>query len=302
MTLKNRFDVTLRFLSDWHIGTGQGRLGTIDAEIRRDATGLPFVPAKTLIGVWRDACETVAATFDRTIDQSGPWSAWVTWLFGSQVGAPTPDPDQGPLPAALRVTPARAPAWLRHRVQRYPALAAATVVLRPGVQIDDETGTAADHLLRVEERAIQGLVLYAQVSVGDDQDSPLPEPAELLLRAGARLVEAIGSKRSRGSGRVAFLLPDAKLHRDHPCPTVTDAPLTALLTKEVPTPPPWSATRPTIHAYARRHQGPRRTVRLVLRAATPVVAAAGVISNITLCRDSIPGTALLRTVLDHLRP
>ncbi len=300
MTLKNRFDVTLRFLSDWHIGTGQGRLGTIDAEIRRDATGLPFVPAKTLIGVWRDACETVAATFDRTIDQSGPWSAWVTWLFGSQVGAPTPDPDQGPLPAALRVTPARAPAWLRHRVQRYPALAAATVVLRPGVQIDDETGTAADHLLRVEERAIQGLVLHAQVSVGDDQaDRSLPEPAELLLRAGARLVEAVGGKRNRGSGRMAFLLPDASLTEDGPYVTVTDDVLAALLAEGVPTPtpPPWSTTRPTVHVYARRHQGPRRTVRLVLRAATPVVAAAGVVSNITLCRDAIPGTALLRTIL-----
>jgi len=63
-------------------------------------------------------------------------------------------------------------------------------VLRPGVAIDNVTGTAADRLLRAEERAIRGLRLSSQVtialppSVGEE----LPRPAELLLRAGARLI------------------------------------------------------------------------------------------------------------------
>jgi len=69
------FEIKLEFLSDCHIGTGQGRLGTIDAEIRRDPDGLPFVPAKSLVGVWRDACETVAATFDRAADRPGMWQS-----------------------------------------------------------------------------------------------------------------------------------------------------------------------------------------------------------------------------------
>ena len=31
------FPVTLRFLSDWHVGTGEGRVGVVDALIRRDS-------------------------------------------------------------------------------------------------------------------------------------------------------------------------------------------------------------------------------------------------------------------------
>jgi len=43
-------------------------------------------------------------------------------------------------------------------------------------------------------------------------------------------------------------------------------------------------------------------VRVVLRVITPVVAADGVLSNVTVGRDSIPGTVLLRTVLTRAEP
>ena len=46
----------LEFLSDWHVGSGTGRPGNVDRLVTRDASGLPYVPAKTLTGIWRDAC------------------------------------------------------------------------------------------------------------------------------------------------------------------------------------------------------------------------------------------------------
>jgi len=70
-------------LSDWIVGTGEGRVGDVDATVRRDADGLPFVPAKTLIGIWRDACEQVAGWLDGS-GGGAPWQAWVDWIFGSQ--------------------------------------------------------------------------------------------------------------------------------------------------------------------------------------------------------------------------
>ena len=83
-SLASSFPVTVQMLSDWHIGTGDGRVAAVDAQIRRDSDGLPFVPAKTLTGLWRDACETVASAFD---DGNGTaWQAWADWLFGSQRG------------------------------------------------------------------------------------------------------------------------------------------------------------------------------------------------------------------------
>ncbi|KXK58951.1 hypothetical protein AWW66_26905 [Micromonospora rosaria] len=315
MSVPVTFDITLEFLSDWHVGTGQGRLGAVDAEVRRDADGLPFVPAKTLVGVWRDACETVADTFDRAGDRPGAWQDWVTWLFGSQAartGDPTARAGRPPVPAALTVTPARAPDWLRAGVRNRPALAQAAVVLRPGVRIDDATGTAADRLLRVEERAIRTLRLHAEASIagtaltgpagstGATDTGRLPEPAELLLRAGARLVEAVGGKRNRGCGRVAVLLPGTRLDDAAGHPTVTDTRLADLLAAGVPpTPPapPTPAEAVVVYPYARMHPDRRRTVRLVLKVITPVVAQQDVLGNVISSRDAIPGTALLGMVL-----
>ncbi|MGC5388569.1 RAMP superfamily CRISPR-associated protein [Micromonospora chalcea] len=314
MTLLTTFDVTLEFLSDWHVGTGQGQLGTIDAEVRRDADKLPFVPAKTLVGVWRDACETVAATFDQAADRSHAWQAWVTWLFGSQPAQRddlTARSGRPPIPAALRLTPARAPEWLRAGVRGRPALAQAAVLLRPGVAIDDATGTAADRLLRVEERAIRSLQLHSRITVamagagpdGSATPAPLPVPAELLLRAGARLVEAVGGKRNRGSGRVAVLLSGARLDHADGHPMVTDPRLNELLSAGVPAtppPPPAAAELVTFYPYDRVNADGRRTVRVALRVLTPVVVADGVLGNVVSSRDAIPGTALLGTVLSRV--
>src|SRR5438128_1661025 len=53
--LLQSFRIRLRMESDWHVGSGMGRPGNIDRLIVRDSDGLPFVPAKTLRGILRDA-------------------------------------------------------------------------------------------------------------------------------------------------------------------------------------------------------------------------------------------------------
>ncbi|MDQ1295529.1 MAG: CRISPR-associated protein Csx10 [Actinomycetota bacterium] len=240
--LPSTFEIRVLPLSDWHVGTGRGRVGSVDATVRKDRDGLPFVPAKSLIGVLRDACETVAAALDRDLSAAGradptgrpvspghpptagSWFEWVDFLFGTQrsegwePAAPqtnaternSTDQDTGrdsrPRAAALRLAPARYPDRLRTALRDKPDLVQATVLHRPGVCLDPRTGTAREKFLRLEERAVRGetLVTRAEViGVGE----VLPEPAELLLRAGARLVEGLGGKRHRGSGRVAVLLP-----------------------------------------------------------------------------------------------
>jgi CRISPR-associated protein Csx10 len=309
--LPARFTITLRFLSDWHVGTGQGRLGSVDAEVRRDGDGLPFVPAKTLVGVLRDACETVADVLDHDARTPGAWSQWVTWLFGSQparAGDPTAADGRPPAPAALRVTPARAPEELRAAVRGRPALAQAAVVLRPGVAVCELTGTVKDGLLRLEERAIRGSELRADVSIGVESDGsagdPVPVPAEILLRAGARMVESVGGKRNRGSGRVAVLLPDVTQdladHRADPA----DARLAALLADTAvlddPEGPPSRPSTQDGRSPARLSSDGWRTRRVVLEVLTPVVAADGVHGNVISSRDAIPGTAMLGALLSRV--
>ena len=50
-SLPSAFTLRVHMLSDWAIGTGEGRVGEVDATVRRDSDGLPFVPAKTLTGI-----------------------------------------------------------------------------------------------------------------------------------------------------------------------------------------------------------------------------------------------------------
>src|SRR5436305_11235216 len=62
--LSASFRLRLEMKSDWHIGAGAGRPGDVDRLVRRDEDDLPFVPGKTLTGIWRDACERVALGLD----------------------------------------------------------------------------------------------------------------------------------------------------------------------------------------------------------------------------------------------
>ena len=94
--------LTIRFDSDWHCGSGQARYAGFDRTIARDVDGLPFVPAKTVLGLWRDACEKAANGLDE--GPHGAWNELVRRIFGS-AGGDDPDVSRG----RLYVEPARLP-------------------------------------------------------------------------------------------------------------------------------------------------------------------------------------------------
>src|SRR5207249_2627369 len=78
-----RLSLQVTFDSDWHVGSGAGRPGLIDRLIVRDADNLPFVPAKTITGIWRDACERLVRGLDETSTEK-PWHGWLDRIFGDQ--------------------------------------------------------------------------------------------------------------------------------------------------------------------------------------------------------------------------
>jgi CRISPR-associated protein Csx10 len=297
------FDVHLTFLSDWHVGTGAGRVGAIDACVHRDHDGLPFVPAKTLTGVWRDACETVAVVLDG--GPAGTWSDWVTTMFGGH--------ERGACaPAMLAIGPARLPDDVADALRAHPALREAMVVHRPGVAIDPATGTALEDCLRLEERVTTGVTLSTRVeALRLHPGTPFPAEAEFLLRAGARLVDALGGKRSRGAGRVALRLgpsvspppaggsagqgqdgtpPDARLRE-----LLDDA---TLLASPADPPPLHLATRDL--TLGRPNDSGRTTRRITLTVRTPVVVPDRLRGNLLTTHDRVLGTGLLPAILDHI--
>ena len=327
--LPRTFKVRVHMLSDWAVGTGEGRVGDIDATVRRDADGLPFVPAKTLTGIWRDACEQVASWIGGAGEDGNPWLEWVDWLFGSQPdreGDRAARAHRGPQPATLALSPARLSGSVRDACRNRPALRAAAVLLRPGVALDTVTGVARDDMLRLEERARPAILEAEAEFPGLDCDHA-PRPAELLLRAGAAAVDALGGKRNRGSGRCWLLLPGGNSPDNghgQASPAVVVAPASATprppderlaelaadaVLLDSPGPPPTRVRPPVLlavpagpvpdHGHDRATRE-RVVHRVTLRVITPLVAQQRVLGNVTLSLDSVPGSILLPGILARL--
>ncbi|MGP4109722.1 RAMP superfamily CRISPR-associated protein [Streptomyces sp. 4N509B] len=287
-----RLGLRLHMVSDWHVGTGGGDHGHVDRLVQRDQDGLPHVPAKTLVGVWRDACELAANALDA--GPTGAWHAWVADLFGTQEQLRRSPRPAAPRPARLAVdgalrVPGRVGAVLRDR----PLLRQAVTFRKPGVAIDPRTGAAAEDLFRVEEMARAGteLVGTAELRDVDDLDERQRRAAVALLWCGARLVESIGGRRRRGAGRCRLELAGGD---DLPEPDL------AVLETTPPNPPPHRGTH--VAATAAPEAGPGwEQATLVLRTRTPVLAYAQTQGNLVRGRDHLPGWVLLPNVLGRLR-
>jgi CRISPR-associated protein Csx10 len=274
-------------LSDWHVGSGAGRPGNIDRLIVRDADGLPFVPAKTLRGIWRDACERLARGLDG--GETGDWSRFVDLLFGSQPALshndPTgrhADPNKKPIESALRVSPALLPEALRDRVKGNQEFLEAMTFVKPGVRIDRRSGRAVEKQLRFEEMARVDAVLVAECALRL-HSAELREAASALLVGGAKLVERLGGKRRRGAGR-------CKLEIDSTDPGWAVAWLEA--NEKAPA---W--TEPNDDEAAASEAAPSSgswvVVPLVLNLTGPLAVSYRTVGNVVETLDFLPGSYLL---------
>ncbi len=196
--------IWVEFTSDWHVGTGAGRSGDVDRLIARetvrvddsDPVEVPFLPAKTLTGILRDAAERLAFGLDRGTDQ-GPWSDYVRWMFGRA--------DQR---AALSIRPGHLSDALVVELSEDRTALEGLTTTRASTAIDPVTGTAAEHTLRTIEVGRPGTVFNA---VWDLDDARAPTvtvkgeeravDAARFLATAAALVDGIGAKRRRGLGR-----------------------------------------------------------------------------------------------------
>lgn len=279
--------VTLEMLSDWHIGTGHTGGDRVDRAVARDHDGLPYVPARSLWGVWRDACEQVALGLDGGSPAS--WSEWVTWLFGSQ---PTVDgvraTAEGPAPplaAALTLSAARFEEAQRPFL-RHPAIVPSVTVVRSGVAIDRDTGAARPNHLRRFEVAPVGARLHATLV----PEQHLPTAAVALLAAGASQVDHLGGIRRRGLGRCELTLDGA----------ATSSAIRAVraLGPSVDPPPrragaPATGTWDPLAAVDHVAESDWVTATIDFEARGPVRLPSRTIGNVGLSRPRIPGATII---------
>jgi len=282
--------IILKIDSDWHVGSGTGQTGNIDRLVLRDEDGLPFIPAKTLTGIWRDACEQVAFGLDN--GKKNNWYQWLVYLFGEQPALATGPIASSPKPAALSVRAANLPASLRQAIAHRPEVKQALTFIKPGVSIDPETGSAKTDFLRFEEMVRCGTILEADFSLSS-LTSELYDCAIAFLRAGAAFVERLGAKRRRGLGRCRLSLSDIDLNwaltwlEKHPTPGDIPEFQTVKLYAELPDRAP--------------AEEPWYKLELPLHLLSPVLAYHRQVGNVIETLDYIPGTYLLSAIYHRLR-
>jgi CRISPR-associated protein Csx10 len=178
--------LTVRFDSDWHIGTGAGIPHSVDRTVVRDEDGLPYIPAKTLTGILRDGAEKVAMHLGG--------EGHLKNLFGGRVSEEKSS--SPPTPARLSIRPARYPQRIR-RAAREKGLNEAFCFVKPGVAIDGQTDRAKEDHLFFYEMARKGSVLVADLflSQGD-----LSGDEKAFVEKACKAVKGIGGKRRCGSG------------------------------------------------------------------------------------------------------
>jgi len=301
--LGESFELRLRMISDWHVGSGGGRPGSVDSLVRRDPDDLPYVPAKTLTGIWRDACELVALGLDND-DKAGGWNQWVNYLFGDQpavADAETKGADKTetaknevwsqPRRAVLSVRSAFMPSDLRQALRCKSVAREAVTFVKPGISIHPRTGSARNDFLRFDEMVRGGISLVAKAELFGTPDEDRKVCSALLI-AGARMVERVGGKRRRGAGRCE---------------------LSIVGYEEILTWVDWIERHPATTGPTRRQTQNRINndgdlaaignwlgLKLLLKTKLPVIAPSGTIGNLIKTLDYIPGTYLLQHVTKKL--
>ena len=235
----NSIPVTIRFTSDWGVGTGTGYAGGVDSVVEVDENNRPVVRGTAVTGVIREQALTVARALDG--GRSGRWHDFIGSLFGGAPNFGDADEDRdrddptgqsdNPSTSADQTVPraivfsdahiceeAKAPDGAEANTKadaevagnRNPAensgvsrdddTAKVTEVV--SVSIDEKTGTAKPDHFRIIERA-PACVLKGRVDFVDSDtwNEDQVESAKFVLALAGTLVPAIGSEKTNGDGR-----------------------------------------------------------------------------------------------------
>jgi CRISPR-associated protein Csx10 len=298
--LPSPFRVSLQMKSDWHIGTGAGRPGSIDSLVARDADRFPFVPAKTLNGIWRDTLERVTLGLDN--GTPGGWTKWVDVVFGNQPAQPRANPTIKPNPSLLRIQPARLSESLRAKIcaAKDPRLLTVLTFIKPGVAIEAASGTAKPDFLRFEEMGRAGTVLQAdcELLLPPEWNTEARKAVSALLLLSTRLVERLGGKRRRGAGRCELRISDSSGNEiDHQSALSW---LTDYEKKTAPETPPTSSQADAFSLKSEAIDSEWQVIEFSLRLLTPVSVVTATLGNVSESLDFIPGTYLLPHVTKTL--
>ncbi|WZF20177.1 RAMP superfamily CRISPR-associated protein [Nostoc sp. UHCC 0302] len=290
----DKWTIQIKFTSDWHIGCGAGIPGDIDSLVQKDKDGIPYIPAKTITGIWRDACELLAFGLDNG-EENGTWQNWVDYLFGEQPALAKEAIETSPIPAALSIRPAYFSEPLREILKSKPNVNNALTFIKPGISIDVQSGCTKEEFLRFEEVVRSGAVLEAECELILPVNKDQKEAAHALLIAGTKFVERLGGKRRRGTGKCQLVIKneDIKYRIDW-------------ISKNFPLDPPlkndsYDKEDTKNLGYVTKAEDKEWVeISLGITTKSPLIIFKRSVSNVVETLDYIPGTHLLKLITKKL--
>ncbi len=189
---------TIKFLSDWHIGSGLSAGALSDAQVLKDENKLPYIPGKTIKGLLKDALlEMPLGQEDQNL---------ISGLFGYEY-----KDEHGKVlrthPGSLRFSNA----ILSKEEQREISPELAEHLYRHSTSTTiTEKGVAKPKSLRTMEVCLP-VILEGSIKCFEDELSrELKSNEQELLEKGFKWLRRLGVNRNRGLGRCQFILTDKK--------------------------------------------------------------------------------------------
>lgn len=214
-TLNNKFRLTVNFLGCWFVSAGQEKGAYTDELILRDADGFPYVPGKTLKGVFREAFRVAGNSgWFKTFDATGQDDAkfrdrLIQTIFGHDGRKEGFSEDELHAEGLIHFTSAALPAAVKKEIGDNKEYLFTTV---QSTAIHEKYGTAINQSLRTIEVAVP-MHLLAEITLdppfantGENADELKLTAEDLskiaaLFPAVSALITEIGGKRRRGFGR-----------------------------------------------------------------------------------------------------
>jgi CRISPR/Cas system CSM-associated protein Csm3 (group 7 of RAMP superfamily) len=184
-----RINYKITLLGYWHCGSGLSSGAIADSVVIKDEKGLPYIPGKTMKGLFRDSITEIAKITDKKNHLEKVMS-----IFG--MSAPDNDPDKES-ETIRKSTPGRAKfsnAILgKNEAEEAVHFKEHLFRILSSTSIDEMTGTARQKSLRSTEVCIP-VELYGSIQDLDESDLD-------AIETGIRCTRAIGAHRNRGLGR-----------------------------------------------------------------------------------------------------
>ena len=174
-------EFTITFYSDWHCSSGLGAGAETDSEVIKDKDGLPYIPAKTIKGLLRDAMEEM---LELKNDEDG--KTQISKIFGTKTEESITETTPGNIIVSNATLTENEKSMIKKEGLTYFLYRhmASTAI--------DKDGIAKDKSLRVTEVCVP-LQLTGRIQIPEDWVNYLSNAMQWTRR--------LGSNRNRGYGR-----------------------------------------------------------------------------------------------------